>query len=462
MAIAEIEIDEDIFLPAYQHLLESDADINFLWGGRDSGKSHFIAQKLILDCLSKDYFRCILIKKTAESIKDAQWQTIKDIVDDWGLSHLFDFYSSPLEIRCVNGNKFIARGCDKPGKLKSIANPSHAWFEEGNQLTLDDFIIASTSLRSNNSAVQMWFSFNPECDGDYENFWLYQTYFANYPGDIYKNFTSTTTQRLADGRTYTIKYTSTHTTYNDNPYCSPQRAANLEQLSKVNPFYYFVFTKGLWGKKEIKNPWVHNFDKNRHVSEKAQFNPNIPVRFSLDFNVSPMVCLCLHHWIDSEGMHTHYFREIILEPGDVYKMADRIMDEFPPEILYNALFTGDATSRKRTTSTRDNIHDWLYLQQTLHISNARLNVPKANPNVATNRNHVNLVFALHPDLKFHPSMTTTVNELQFTEAKEDSGILKDNREDENQRGDCLDCVRYVKSTWLVDFSKQIGMYKKQA
>ena len=111
-----INIDEEVFLPAYRHLLESDCDINFLWGGRDSGKSYFIASKLLMDCLKSSYFRCILIKKTHESIKDSQWQMIKDIAEMWGVSQLLDFTSSPLETRCVNGNKCISRGCDNHSK----------------------------------------------------------------------------------------------------------------------------------------------------------------------------------------------------------------------------------------------------------------------------------------------------------------------------------------------------------
>src|SRR5580704_17607992 len=112
----KINIDEEVFLPVFRPLLNTKANINFLWGGRDSGKSFFIAQKLILDCLQLDYFRCILIKKTFESIKDSQWELIKNICADWNISHLFSFTVAPLEITCNNGNKFIARGCDKTEK----------------------------------------------------------------------------------------------------------------------------------------------------------------------------------------------------------------------------------------------------------------------------------------------------------------------------------------------------------
>lgn len=91
---------------------------------------------LLRKCLFESYFRCVLIKKTFESIKDSQWQMLKDIADKWGVLDDFEFKVAPLEIVCKNKqhNSFIARGCDKPEKLKSIANPSHAWYEEGLRL----------------------------------------------------------------------------------------------------------------------------------------------------------------------------------------------------------------------------------------------------------------------------------------------------------------------------------------
>jgi len=42
----EIEIDTEVYLPCYRHITEpdNDIDIELIWGGRDSGKSHFLGQ----------------------------------------------------------------------------------------------------------------------------------------------------------------------------------------------------------------------------------------------------------------------------------------------------------------------------------------------------------------------------------------------------------------------------------
>src|SRR5687767_14071997 len=150
MSEVEVQIPTNVYLPCYRHLLHAQADIHFLWGGRDSGKSHYIAQRLIRKCLKAKHFRCIMVKKTGNSIQASQWQTIKDLVTEWGLSSLFVFKTSPLSIECINGNTFLARGCDDPANLKSIKDPTDVWYEELNQLDLYDFITITSTLRSNN------------------------------------------------------------------------------------------------------------------------------------------------------------------------------------------------------------------------------------------------------------------------------------------------------------------------
>ena len=452
----EIEIDINVFLPAYRHLLDSDCDINFLWGGRDSGKSHFIASKLLYDCLSKDYFRCILIKKTHESIKDSQWQMLKDIAESWGVLHLFDFYSKPLEIRCKNGNKFISRGCDMAGKLKSITNPSHAWYEEGNQLTEDDFTTVSTTLRGE-VKVQQWFSFNPECAGDYKDYWLYKSYFKDIP---YGEYAERSTLYEVNGETVTLKYGSTHTDYRVNTYIRPERVAKLMQLQQFNPYWYEVYCKGHWGAKEINRPWFQNFSHEKHVKDTAVFNPNLPVYFSLDFNVDPFICLASHIWQDNKGMHFHVFNEIVIEKnGSVPEMCDRLMNQYGMKVMSQCYFTGDATSRKREIVTRNNVSAWSYIDTKFGLGQ-RLLLPRANPFVSDNRHLISAVLAFHPDLQINPQCKKLIFDMQFVEADENGDIVKKNRDNEAQRCDAGDEFRYLCNIKLANFFEQYKFAKK--
>lgn len=432
-------------MPCYQHLLGDVCDINFLWGGRYSGKSHFVAQRLIMDCLTKDYFRCILIKKTYESIKDAQWQMIKDIVNDWGLQDLFHFTESPLVITCANGNKFIARGCDKPEKMKSITNPSDAWYEEGNQLSEKDYITASTTLRNKEGKVREWFTFNPECNGDYENFWLWKNYFNGIPYN-----TNCTREKIidVDGEQIPLTYSSTHTTFKDNPYVSQEQKARLYELNVTNIYYYQVYALGRWGKTEVQRPFAVNFNTEKHVSNEIKYNPHLPIYFSWDFNVEPFVVELAHIWTDGKGEHCHIFDEIVIEKnGSVPDMCDLIENKYGRNAMAMALFTGDAMQRKREITQKNNIDAWRIIDTRFQLGR-RLGLPKANPRVAETRHLVNILLAFHPDLKVHPQCKKLIYDLQFCEVDENGEPLKKNRSDEKQRYDALDCFRYLCNSYL--------------
>jgi phage terminase large subunit len=174
-----VEIDKDVYLDCFKHLLdENDIDIELIWGGRDSGKSKHAGMQMSEESMALDYFRCILVKETFESIKDAQWQMLKDTTESWAVDSLFQFKTSPLSVKVVNGNTFLARGMDKPGKIRSITNPSHVWVEEGNQISEDAFVTLLTSLRSDHGRVKLIITFNPEANcADYRRVLVVQNVF---------------------------------------------------------------------------------------------------------------------------------------------------------------------------------------------------------------------------------------------------------------------------------------------
>lgn len=438
----EVQIPEEAFLECYRHLNRSTADINFLWGGRDSGKSHYIAQRLVVKCLSARYFRCILVKETFESIKDAQWQTIKDVVEDWGLEELFHFTEHPLAIKCVNGNGFIARGCDKPGKLKSIKDPTDAWYEEGNQISQEDFITISTTLRSNKAKVQQWFSFNPECEGNFEDFWLYKQYFESYYVQGITNFTSTTTWDIpGTDKKVPITYTSTHTTYHSNPYCTEQRQAQLEQLQITAPYYYQVFTLGKWGNKENDAPFCYAFDRGKHTGP-TELNTRLEVILSFDFNKNPIVC-GVYQMPSPKSLRC--LRSIKLANSDIYKLCDHIKELYP-----NRLFTvtGDATGKNSSALVQDNINYYTVIKSKLNLSWNQIKVPTVNPPLKENQVLVNSVLVLCDVVIDKDNARPLIFDCENVRMLPTGEIDKSNRNDPTKQADSLDHFRYVCNTFF--------------
>lgn len=434
----EVTIPKSVYLPCYKHLLNSTADINFLWGGRDSGKSHFIAQNLIRKCLKAKYFRCILTKKTFNSIHDAQWQTIKDIVHSWGLSQLFKFRESPLSIECVNGNKFIARGCDDPGNLKSIRNPSDVWYEELNQFELNDFITIATTLRANDIKIEQWASFNPEIDdGEYKDHWLYKNFFST---NRY-NFSDEWVTTIPGGETVKLTYTSTHTTYFDNPFVTPQRIAFLNWLGDSDPYYYTIFCEGKWGNIKPGTPFIFNFDKNKHIIKGLEYLPNLPIIFSFDFNVEPIVCMV--------GQVDNYSKVRILDEyrlmnSDIEELCARLKSDYSDKMI---IVTGDASGQNRTALKRDLTY-YKSIKTELGLSIGQFKVPGANPPVKTTRVLCNALLGKHENYLFSDRVPYLILDIEKCEVDIHGGI--DKTKDKHQ-SHLLDAWRYFNWSFLSKF-----------
>jgi phage terminase large subunit len=433
-----VVIDDDVFLPVFSHLnQDQEIDIDFLYGGRDSGKSRDEAQRLVEKCLSEDYFRYLLIKKTFNSIKESQWQTIKDVVDEWGLSNLFTFKTSPLEIHCINGNKFIARGCDDPGKLKSIQNPSGAWIEEGNQLTEDDWTILITTLRSNRGRIKVDMTFNPEAEGRYQDFWLYKTYFARKPEG--KSFSAVKEFPTKNG-IVKMRYRVTHATYSDNPHVTPQRIAFHEGLKESNPYWYQVFTKGLWGNREILRRFFFNYKKEKHVG-KAQWNKNYPLYVSFDFNKDPICCIVFQFY----GGKLYGLEAIKLANSDIETLCDVFLTRYPRSLY---IICGDSSGWSRSALVKDDHNYYKAIMKKLAISRNNLWVHK-NPLFEENQVTCNMIFHQIPIEMDEVGCADLIYDIETCEMTPDGKIKKEDRNDPSQQQDLGDCLRYLFNALII-------------
>lgn len=439
--MVEVEIDQSIYLPVYQQIVGSDADIVFFWGGRDSGKTHHIAQELIVKCMEADYFRCILVKKTYESIKDSQFQTIKDIVYELGLESLFTFREHPLEIQCINGNKFIARGCDKPEKIKSVRNPSDVWYEEMDQLTHADHITVQTTLRSDQVKVKEWCSFNPECKGDYHDFYLYK-----WVGDNYAHFREVREIELKD-ETVSITIEGIHSTYDDNPYCTADRKARHENLAQSDPYYYQVYRRGRWGRKAALRPFAMQFDRKQHVSNVAQFDPGRLIFITFDFNLDPFGFIFTHRWMDKSGPHVHLFDEAKIPSASLEDGLDWITETYG-RFSHNFIIDGDYMGKKRDFGRRDNLSYYDRIKNHFRLRDIQIQA-KTNPEHKTSRQDVNYFLKHFPDIKINLKCRETISDLENVEVDAYEKIIKSDRANENQRADFLDGFRYMVNSEFV-------------
>ena len=256
----------EIYNPIYLPLLSDDHRYLLMYGGRDSAKSYFAAQKVIIDTMCKLYSRFILVRKVYADIKDSQYQTIKDIVIAYGLMDHFHFVENPLRITFKrNGNTILARGLDKEHKTKSIKDPTGVWYEEANEIKFNDFLKTTTSLRG--GVIQEIMTFNPEMETE----WINAYFFPNKQTYEKKNGEFHYVPSIRNDTTIL------HTTFKDNQYCTQQSTDLLESFKKTDENYYKIYSLGLWG-GVLEGLIYENWEIIPSVPNEAEF-----VAYGLDF-----------------------------------------------------------------------------------------------------------------------------------------------------------------------------------
>lgn len=248
------------------------------------------------------------------------------------------------------------------------------------------------------------------------------------------------------------------TTY-DNPHIS---RSEIEIQKSILPKPFFDCEFLALDVDVVSMPFAYNFVKEKHVTRTAHEGiPNTPIRFIQDFNVDPMANIACKMWFDKDGHHIRFLRETALFNSGTEEMIREIRRQYTEKDLSLCLWTGDATSRKRTAEqtikNTKHLTSWVKIDQAFRLGK-RLHTPSGNPPVSSTRELLNTMLAIHPDIQFDHTMTRTINELIYTEARGDGSIIQDNRSDEKQRGDFLDCVRYGFWTWCNDFEINMRKY----
>lgn len=200
----------------YPYLQDYSNNTEVYYGGAGSGKSVFIAQKLIIKALASKR-KVLVIRKTQASQKLSCWRLILDTLSKWKILSKCTPRVSEMSIELPNGSMFYFKGLDDPEKIKSIVGITDIWCEEATELTEDDYEQLTLRLRANVPNLQMFVSFNPISKAN----WVYKRWF------------------LQESDALILK-----TTYKDNRFLPADYIRELEAKINTNPTYYKIYALG--------------------------------------------------------------------------------------------------------------------------------------------------------------------------------------------------------------------------
>lgn len=234
----KLRIHTNIFNPVYlPHLEPSGHRFLVFYGGAGSGKSYFIAQRLIYKAL-KSKRKILVLRKVNRTTKNSTFQLLLDVLSQFNILKYCNINRTDFTITLPNGSSFLCMGLDDPEKIKSIAGLTDAWLEEATEFTLDDFSQINLRVRDPQAQDQeIILSLNPVSKAN----WCYLQFFADNP-------------ELKEFRK-TVKVI--HTTYLDNPHLPEDYVKALLMMKATNEVYYKIYALGEFGSldKLIYNNW---------------------------------------------------------------------------------------------------------------------------------------------------------------------------------------------------------------
>ena len=214
MANINLNIKKSIFLPIYQpYIVDYSYRYNVYWGGRGSGKTKFIMQKLLIKGL-KEKRLILLMRKETNKLRDSVWKELLEVIEDFKLTPYFTINKTEFRATCnVNGTEFKCLGLDEPEKIKGFAAMSDVFMDEITAFNEEDIELIDGTLRSIDYELplQMYFAFNP----------ISKTNF------VYKYFGFDNGVTPPD--TFIL-----HSTYLDNPFLDESYLKRMENMKERN------------------------------------------------------------------------------------------------------------------------------------------------------------------------------------------------------------------------------------
>lgn len=277
----KLNINSSIFNNVYlPYLFNYSRRYEVYYGGAGSGKSVFIAQKLILKAL-KSKRKILITRKVGRTLKDSVFDLIVETLKKWQLYDECKVNLTTYTITLGNGSIFLFKGMDDSEKIKSITDITDIWCEEATELVEDDFTQLDLRLRAMAANLQIYCSFNPTSKLN----WVYKRWFA--PEAV-----------VDENTTFILK-----TTYRDNKFLPQAYIEALEAKAKTNPNYYKVYTLGEFttlDKLVFYNWRVSDFDY-RQVQGQ--------LLCGLDFGFITDVSAFVASILDEENKKIYVFRE---------------------------------------------------------------------------------------------------------------------------------------------------------
>lgn len=220
----KLKLDPQIFNEVYlPQLFDYSHRYNVYYGGRSSGKSYFIVDKLTVKGLNRKC-RMLFMMKQDNKIQETVWTMLIGTLHKLKIYNQCKVNKTEHTVELPNGTYIKCVGLNDPERIKGYVNIDTVWMEEATNFTQEDFELIDGTIRGSAKNKEIYLSFNPVSKQN----WVYE----------YFNFHNLVVQQ-ADTDLFVLK-----TTYKDNKWCDEGTIRRLENLKQKNPARYKIEAEG--------------------------------------------------------------------------------------------------------------------------------------------------------------------------------------------------------------------------
>lgn len=288
----EIEPNWEQINKVYRKYIGKETRVQVFFGGASSGKSFFIAQRVVLDTL--DGRNTLVLRNVARTIRGSCWNEVVKAINSSGAKQYFSISKTEMLITCsLHESQILFAGLDDVEKIKSITPAkgvlTDIWIEEATEIARDDYKQLEKRLRGESiHPKRITLSFNPI----FREHWLYTEFFGGWT-DGAKEYHS-------DGLSI-LK-----TTYRDNRFLTDDDVEALK--NEKDEYYRAVYTEGEWG---VLGDVIF---RNWSVQDLGHLQNTDKPLFGLDFGFSsdPAAAVKVHY---DKGKKIIYILDELYERG---------------------------------------------------------------------------------------------------------------------------------------------------
>ena len=309
MTLNEIKLSDKI-LPAFHDFWTACPSnlYKVLKGGRNSGKSTTIAQRIIYDVM-KYPINALCVRKVGETLENSVFEQLLWAIENLEVEQYWQIRRNPLRLTYMpTKTQVIFRGADKPEKIKSIKTSKFPiailWIEE-----LDEFknetevdVIVNSVLRAElplGLFYSILYSYNPP---KRKQNWVNKKYNTQFlPQNVYVH----------------------HSDYMDNPYTSEAFQQDAEEARKNNEHKYrWVYLGEPIGGGVVP---FDNLSFRDITDEEVEHFDNIRQGIDWGYAADPFAHVRLHY--DKKRRRVYFLDEIYEVKLSNREAASRLIDK---------------------------------------------------------------------------------------------------------------------------------------